>query len=132
MSKLGKQFKIVMVHNNKHVVHGLSLTLICTLEIAGGTCIYVDQGLHPKIMLFFVSKSFPLSQGLPCPKIILFLVSKSSNLAQGLLCPKIILFFVSKSFLSSCSLVGLFPCYTDILVCVFVAVRYRFHPQCML
>ena len=35
MSKLGKQFNIVVVHNNKHVVHGLSLT--CTID-----------GLHPK------------------------------------------------------------------------------------
>ena len=30
MSKLGKQFNIVVVHNNKHVVHGLSLT--CTID----------------------------------------------------------------------------------------------------
>ena len=28
MSKLGKQLKIVVVHNNKHVVHGLSLTYV--------------------------------------------------------------------------------------------------------
>ena len=35
MSKLGKQFQIVEVHNNEHVVHGLSLT-------------YTIDGLHPK------------------------------------------------------------------------------------
>lgn len=67
MSKLGKQFKIVMVHNNiKHVVHGLLKFDSCTLAIARGN-LYLDQGLHPKIILFFVSKSSPLFQGLPCP-----------------------------------------------------------------
>ena len=91
MSKLGKQFKIVMVHNNiKRVVHGLLKFDSCTLEIARST-LYLDQGLHPKIILFFVSKSF-----------------------------------------FSCPVVFLFPCYTDILVCIFGAVRYRCHPQCML
>lgn len=53
MSKLGKQFNIVVVHNNKHVVHGLSLT--CTID-----------GLHPKNPILF-SKS--------CPVVIWFVFS---------------------------------------------------------
>ena len=53
MSKLGKQFNIVVVHNNKHVVHGLSLT--CTID-----------GYILKI-LFFLSKS--------CPVVIWFVFS---------------------------------------------------------